>query len=82
MAKKCHGTKSSKAMNMKKGKFVVLKEEDFTRVDVEATQMVDIINFVEIDEVDPLLFYSLSRKALTRFELGCLSDLPRSTYRT
>jgi DNA end-binding protein Ku len=39
------------------GKFVALKEEDFARVDVEATQTVDIINFVKIDEVDPLLFY-------------------------
>src|ERR1700747_3687588 len=39
------------------GKFVTLKEEDFARVDVEATQTVDIINFVKIDEVDPLLFY-------------------------
>jgi len=27
------------------------------RVDVEATQTVDIINFVKIDDVDPLLFY-------------------------
>src|ERR1700748_128369 len=39
------------------GKFVALKEEDFARVDVEATQTVDIIDFVKIDEVDPLLFY-------------------------
>src|ERR1700722_6221067 len=29
------------------GKFVALKEEDFARVDVEATQTVDIINFVK-----------------------------------
>ena len=40
-----------------KGKYVILKEEDFTRVDVEATQTVDIINFVKINDVDPLLFY-------------------------
>ena len=39
------------------GKYVILKEEDFTRVDVEATQTVDIINFVKIDDVDPLLFH-------------------------
>jgi DNA end-binding protein Ku len=36
---------------------VVLKDEDFARVDVEATQTVDIINFVALGEVDPLLFY-------------------------
>lgn len=40
-----------------KGKFVVIKNEDFARVDVEATQTVDIINFVAIEDVDPLLFY-------------------------
>jgi DNA end-binding protein Ku len=46
-----------KGYEYEKGKYVVLKEEDFARVDVEATQTVDIINFVALDEVDPLLFY-------------------------
>jgi DNA end-binding protein Ku len=46
-----------KGYEYEKGKFVVIKDEDFERVDVEATQTVDIINFVEIDEVDPLFFY-------------------------
>jgi DNA end-binding protein Ku len=46
-----------KGYEYEKGKFVVLKDEDFARVDVEATQTVDIINFVAIEEVDPLLFY-------------------------
>ena len=46
-----------KGYEYEKGQFVVLKEEDFKRVDVEATQTVDIINFVKIDDVDPLLFY-------------------------
>lgn len=46
-----------KGYEYEKGKFVVLKEEDFARVDVEATQTVDIINFVKMDDVDPLLFY-------------------------
>ena len=40
-----------------KGKYVVLKDEDFARVDVEATQTVEIIQFVKLSEVDPLLFY-------------------------
>ncbi|MDB6052781.1 MAG: Ku domainn containing protein [Verrucomicrobiales bacterium] len=39
-----------------KGKFVVIKEEDFKRVDVEATQTVDIINFVEVNEINPMFF--------------------------
>lgn len=46
-----------KGYEYEKGKFVLLKEEDFARVDVEATQTVDIMNFVSLDDVDPLLFY-------------------------
>jgi DNA end-binding protein Ku len=46
-----------KGYEYEKGKFVIIKDEDFARVDVEATQTVDIINFVALDEVDPLLFY-------------------------
>jgi DNA end-binding protein Ku len=46
-----------KGYEYEKGKYVVLKEEDFARVDVEATQTVEIINFVALEEVDPLLFY-------------------------
>lgn len=46
-----------KGYEHEKGKFVVIKDEDFARVDVEATQTVDIINFVAIEDVDPLLFY-------------------------
>src|SRR6478736_652208 len=46
-----------KGYEYEKGKFVVIKDEDFARVDVEATQTVDIVNFVKLDEVDPLLFY-------------------------
>ncbi|MBL9168399.1 MAG: Ku protein [Verrucomicrobiales bacterium] len=46
-----------KGYQYEKDKYVVLKEEDFARVDVEATQTVEIIQFVTLDEVDPLLFY-------------------------
>lgn len=46
-----------KGYEYEKGKYVVLKEDDFARVDVEATQTVDITNFVKIDAADPLLFY-------------------------
>jgi len=46
-----------KGYEHEKGKFVILKDEDFARVDVEATQTVDIINFVDLADVDPLLFY-------------------------
>jgi DNA end-binding protein Ku len=46
-----------KGYEFEKGKFVVIKDEDFARVDVEATQTVDIINFVELEEINPLFFY-------------------------
>jgi DNA end-binding protein Ku len=45
-----------KGYEYEKGKFIVLKDEDFARVDVEATQTVDILNFVELKEINPLLF--------------------------
>jgi DNA end-binding protein Ku len=46
-----------KGYEYERGKFVIIKDEDFARADIEATQTVDIINFVALAEVDPLLFY-------------------------
>ncbi len=46
-----------KGYEYEKGKYVVLKDEDFQRVDLEATQTVDIQDFVEVDEIDPMYFY-------------------------
>jgi len=46
-----------KGYEYEKGKYVVLKDEDFQRVDLEATQTVDIQDFVEVDEIDPMFFY-------------------------
>jgi len=46
-----------KGYEYEKGKYVVLREEDFQRVDLEATQTVDIQDFVELDEIDPMYFY-------------------------
>jgi DNA end-binding protein Ku len=34
-----------------------LKDEDFQRVDLEATQTVDIQDFVDQEEIDPMFFY-------------------------
>src|SRR5439155_21581113 len=70
-----------KGYEYEKGKFVVLKEEDFRRADIEATQSVDIMEFVELEEIDPVFFdrpyylepqkkgakaYALLREALKR----------------
>jgi len=46
-----------KGYEYEKGKFVVLGEKDFQRVDLEATQTVDIQDFVDVDEIDPMYFY-------------------------
>jgi DNA end-binding protein Ku len=46
-----------KGYEYEKGKYVVLKDEDFERVDLEATQTVDIQDFVDVNEIDPMFFY-------------------------
>ncbi len=46
-----------KGYEYEKGKYVVLKDEDFQRVDLEATQTVDIQDFVDVDDIDPMFFY-------------------------
>ncbi len=46
-----------KGYEYEKGKFIVLGEKDFQRVDLEATQTVDIQDFVNVDEIDPMFFY-------------------------
>src|SRR5881275_885336 len=46
-----------KGYEYEKGKFVVLNEKDFQRVDLEATQTVDIQDFVDLEEIDPMFFY-------------------------
>ena len=45
-----------KGYEYEKGQFVVLRDEDFRRVDIEATQTVEIIDFVNLDEIDPMFF--------------------------
>lgn len=46
-----------KGYEHEKGKFVVLRDDDFKRVDIEATQTVDILHFVKLEEVNPIFFY-------------------------
>src|SRR3954471_7997194 len=45
-----------KGYEYEKGQFVVVTDEDFKRANVEATQTVDIKDFVELDEIDPMFF--------------------------
>ena len=46
-----------KGYEYEKGKYVVLRDEDFQGVDLEATQTVDIQDFVDLEEIDPIFFY-------------------------
>ncbi|MBD5655316.1 MAG: Ku protein, partial [Candidatus Eremiobacteraeota bacterium] len=39
-----------------KGRYVILSDEDFDRVNPEATQSVDIVQFVDISEINPMYF--------------------------
>jgi DNA end-binding protein Ku len=70
-----------KGYEYEKGKFVVLEEGDFRRADIEATQTVEIVEFVPLEEIDPMFFdkpyylepqkngakaYALLREALKR----------------
>lgn len=45
-----------KGYEHKKGEYVVVTEEDFRRANVEATQTIDIINFVNLAEI-PLIYF-------------------------
>ena len=45
-----------KGFEFEKGQYVILTDEDFAKVNPEATQSVDILEFVEIDKINPMLF--------------------------
>lgn len=45
-----------KGYEYEKGRFVVLKDEDFKRVDLEATQTIEIMDFVPLAEINPVHF--------------------------
>src|SRR5690242_15894735 len=45
-----------KGYEYEKGKFVVMQDEDFKRADVEATQSIEVLEFVPLKEIDPIFF--------------------------
>jgi DNA end-binding protein Ku len=46
-----------KGYEYEKGKFVIISEEDFKRVDIEAAETIDIMDFVALDEINPIFFH-------------------------
>lgn len=45
-----------KGYEYEKGQFIILTDEDFEKVMPEATQSIDITEFVELTEIDPMFF--------------------------
>lgn len=39
-----------------KGKYVIMKDEDFESIPLETTKTVEILNFVNLEEIDPIYF--------------------------
>jgi DNA end-binding protein Ku len=45
-----------RGFEVEKGRYVELTDEDLDRLDVELTHSIDICDFVDIDEIDPIYF--------------------------
>ena len=46
-----------KGYEYERGRYVVMKDEDFEKVKIESTHSIDITDFVEMRQVDPKFFY-------------------------
>jgi DNA end-binding protein Ku len=45
-----------RGFEVEKGRYVQLEDEDLDRLDIELTKTIDILDFVELDEIDPIYF--------------------------
>lgn len=45
-----------RGFEIEKGRYVPLEEDDLDRLDVELTHSIDILDFVSLDEIDPVYF--------------------------
>src|SRR4051795_5232522 len=46
-----------KGFEYERGRYIVMKEEDFAKVRIESTHSIDITDFVNLEQVDPKFFY-------------------------
>ncbi|MFL6568359.1 MAG: Ku protein, partial [Chthoniobacterales bacterium] len=46
-----------KGFEYERGRFIIMKDEDFAKVKIESTHSIDITDFVEQAQVDPKFFY-------------------------
>jgi DNA end-binding protein Ku len=45
-----------RGFEIEKGKYVPLEDEDLDRLDIELTHSIDILDFVDLEEIDPIYF--------------------------
>jgi DNA end-binding protein Ku len=45
-----------RGFEVEKGRYVPLEDEDLDRLDIELTKTIDILDFVDLDEIDPIYF--------------------------
>jgi DNA end-binding protein Ku len=45
-----------RGFEIEKGRYVPLEDEDLDRLDIELTHSIDILDFAELDEIDPVYF--------------------------
>ena len=45
-----------KGYEYEKGRYVVLTDEDFDAVPVESSRAIDIVQFVDLEEIDPMMY--------------------------
>jgi DNA end-binding protein Ku len=45
-----------RGFEIEKGKYVPIEDEDLDRLDIELTHSIDICDFVDLDEIDPIYF--------------------------
>jgi DNA end-binding protein Ku len=45
-----------RGFEIEKGRYVPLEDEDLDRLDIELTRSIDICDFVDLDEIDPIYF--------------------------
>ena len=72
-----------RGFEIEKGQFVPIEDEDLDRLDIELTHSIDICDFVDLEEIDPIYFrkayYLLPRRA-PRSRTGC-SSVPRRRHK-
>ena len=54
--RRCRSDEIVRAFEIEKGQYVPLEDEDLDRLDIELTHSIDICDFVDLEEIDPIYF--------------------------